>query len=48
MVIPIEGPAYIEGDNQYILVNTNIPDWTLKKKRQSIAYHFVIEGAARD
>ena len=43
-----EGPAYIQGDNQSILANTTIPDSTLKKKSQSISYHFVREGSARD
>ena len=31
-----------------MLANTTIPDSTLKKKSQSIAYHFVCEGVARD
>ena len=31
-----------------MLCNTSIPDSTLNKKSQSIAYHFVREGAARD
>jgi hypothetical protein len=48
MGIPVEGPVYIQGDNQSVLANTTIPDSTLKKKNQSIAYHFVREGAARD
>ena len=48
MGIPYEGPAYIYGDNQSVLANTTIPDSTLKKKSQSIAYHFVREGSARD
>jgi hypothetical protein len=48
MGIPCEGPAYIQGDNQSVLANTTIPDSTLRKKNQSIAYHFVREGAARD
>jgi hypothetical protein len=48
MGIPCDGPAYIEGDNQSVLANTTIPDSTLKKKSQSIAYHSVREGAARD
>jgi hypothetical protein len=48
MGIPCEGPAYIYGDNQLVLANTTIPDSTLKKKSQSIAYHFVREGSARD
>jgi hypothetical protein len=48
MGIPCTGPAYILGDNQSVLSNTSIPDSTLKKKNQSIAYHFIREGAARD
>ena len=48
MGIPCDGPAYIFGDNQSVLANTSIPDSTLKKKNQSIAYHLVREGAARD
>ena len=48
MGIPVEGPAYILGDNQSVLANTTIPELTLKKKSQSIAYHFVQEGLARD
>ena len=48
MGIPCEGPAYIEADNQSDLANTTIPDSTLKKESQSIAYHMVREGVARD
>ena len=48
MGIACEEPAYISGDNQSVLYNTSIPDSTLKKKSQSIAYHFVREGSARD
>ena len=48
MGIPCEGPAFVYGDNQSVLANTTIPDSTLKKKSQSIAYHFVREGSARD
>ena len=48
MGIPVNGPAYIRGDNQSVLCNTSIPDSTLKKKSQSIAYHFVREGVARN
>ena len=48
MGIPVEGPTCIYGDNQCVLANTTIPDSTLKKKSQSIAYHFVLEGVARD
>ena len=48
MGIPCEGPAYIHGDNQSVLASCGIADSVLKKKSQSIAYHFVWEGAARD
>ena len=47
MGIPCTGPTLIYGDNQSVLANTTIPDSTLKKKSQSIAYHFVREGVAR-
>ena len=33
---------------QSAFANSSIPDSTLKKKSQSIAYHFMCEGAARD
>ena len=38
MGIPVEAPIYVYGDNQTMLTNTT----------QSIAYHFVHEGAVRD
>ena len=47
MGIPCEGCAYISGDNQSILENTTIPDSTLKKKSQIIAYHFIRKGATQ-
>ena len=46
--IPCTSPAFIFGDNQSVLANTTIPDSTLKKKSQSIAYHLVRKGAARN
>jgi hypothetical protein len=46
--ISCEEPTFIYGDNKSVLCNTSIPDSTLKKKSQSIAYHFVREGCARD
>ena len=48
MGIAVDGPAYIFVDKKYVLCNTTIPDSTLKKKLQIIAYHLVMEGAARD
>ena len=48
MGIPCTGPAYIYGDNQSVLANTTVPDSVLKKKSQSISYHYVREGVAKD
>ena len=48
MGIPCDDPTFVFGDNQSVLANTTAPDSTLKKKSQSIAYHFVREGVARD
>ena len=48
MGISCDDPMFIYGDNQLVLANTTIPDSTLNKKSQSIAYHFVQEGAAQD
>mmetsp|Transcript_19838 Transcript_19838/g.27909 ORF Transcript_19838/g.27909 Transcript_19838/m.27909 type:complete len:83 (+) Transcript_19838:855-1103(+) len=41
-------PSFIFGDNQSVLVNASTPTSILKKKSSSIAYHYVIEGAAAD
>ena len=48
MDIPVEGPAFVLGDNKSVLANTTVPDSTLKKKSQSMACHFVHDGVARD
>ena len=48
MGIRINGPAFVYGDNQSVLANTMVPDSSLKKKSNSIAFHFVQEGTARD
>ena len=48
MGIPCTDPSFIFHDNQSVLTNTTAPASTLKKKSQSIAYHFVREGVARD
>ena len=48
MGMPCTDPVLIHGDNKLVLCNTSTPDSTLKKKSQSIACHFVREGAARD
>ena len=48
MGIPVEGPAFIFGDNKSVLANSSLPDSVLQKKSNSIAYHFVREGSAAD
>ena len=47
--IPVLSPVYVSKDNQSVLVNSSVPESHLQKeKNQSIAYHFVREGVARD
>jgi hypothetical protein len=48
MGIPVSGPCCICRDNQSVLANTTEPGSPLKKKSQSISYHFVREGVATD
>ena len=48
MGIPINGHTYVYGDNKSVLINSSNPDSVLKKKNNSIAYHHVREGTARD
>ena len=48
MGIQCDCPAFIYGDNQSVLANSTMPHSMLKKKSNSIAYHFVREGTARN
>ena len=41
MDIVIDGPDYIFANEKYVLCNTTITDFTLKKKEKIIAYHIV-------
>ena len=41
MGVPVYEPAFIFSDKQSELASTTIPESTLEKKTQSIAYHFV-------
>ena len=34
--VPLTGPTYIYGDNMSVIYNTSRPEWTLKKKSNSI------------
>lgn len=46
MGIPIEGPAHIKVDNMSVFNNASKPESVLKKKSNSIAYHYVRENVA--
>ena len=46
MGIPFSDPCFVYGDNKSVLYNTTLPESTLKKKSNSIAYHAVREGVA--
>ena len=48
MGISCEDPAFVYSDNKLMLANTSIPGSTLKKKMNSLSYHFIREGCARD
>ena len=46
--IPVEEPSYMYGDNQSVLAGSTRPESNLKKKAQSIVFHFIREGCAAD
>ena len=48
MGIPCDEPAFVYGDNKSVLANTMVPASTIKKKMNSLSYHFIREGCARD
>ena len=45
-VISCDKPTFVYGDNKSVLANTSVPASTLKKKMNSLLYHFVREGCA--
>ena len=44
MGVKVDGPTYIFGDNMSVIHNTSKPESVLKKKSNSICYHFVREA----
>ena len=46
--ILVEEPSYMYGDNQSVLAGSTRPEYTLNKKAQSNAFHFIQEGCAAD
>ena len=48
MGVPIEGPTNCFYDNQSVVGNVSLPESTLQKKHNSIAYHKVREAVAQN
>jgi Reverse transcriptase (RNA-dependent DNA polymerase) len=48
MGIPLDGHAHLRVDNMPVVANSTLPESTLKKKSNSIAYHFTRESVAAD
>ena len=46
MGIPLDGHAHVKADNMSVIKNSSTPESMLKKKSNSIAYHYVRERAA--
>ena len=46
MGVPLDGYAHVKVDNLSVVRNTSVPESTLKKKSNSIAYHYVREKCA--
>jgi len=46
MGVAIDGPTNVFCDNEAVVKNTTMPESTLKKKHNSIAYHRVREALA--
>ena len=48
VLIPLDEPVFVFGDNQSVLCNTYNPAYTLKNNSNSIAFHHVHDGVSRD
>jgi hypothetical protein len=46
MGIQVNDPVYVLGDNMSVIHNTSKPESVLKKKSNSICYHFIRESVA--
>jgi hypothetical protein len=44
--VPISGPANVFCDNKSVVINSMVPESTLKRKHNAIAYHRVREAVA--
>ena len=48
MGVPLAGPTYVFGDNMSVIHNTKRPESALKKKSNSICYHYARESVAME
>ena len=48
MGVPIEGYCQTRVDNMSVVKNSSVPESTLKKKSNSVAYHYVRSKVAAD
>jgi hypothetical protein len=46
--VPIDDKAYMFGDNQSVLMSSNIPHSSLNKHHNALFYHCVCEAVASD
>ena len=46
MGIPLDGPAWMFGDNQSVITSGTIPHSSLNKRHNALAYHIVREAVA--
>lgn len=46
MGVPVSGHAHMRVDNMSVVKNTTMPESSLKKKSNAIAFHFVRENVA--
>jgi hypothetical protein len=46
LVVALDGPALMLGNNMSVVLNTTVPSSVLKKKHNAIAYHRVREAIA--
>ena len=45
---PVEDPTFGYCENQSVVMNASLQDFTIKNKSNSIVHHFVCEGNAKD
>ena len=44
--VPIQGPAFLFGDNESVVTSSSVPDSQLRKRHHALAYHCVCEAIA--